>query len=498
MRSTVLLTLALGLLLSSSQGNTDSINCLGCHDFGPDSPVHSMLESLHGDAEDGCQSCHGPSEDHQQRPNMASPDVSFGPRWSASTADQDGQCLECHRENVASHWQESLHMANNLSCITCHDLHQDDKVLQAELQGEVCGVCHKAQKDGMHALSDQKKTSNPTCTTCHNPHADQSPITTMLVNHSKGCRSCHDLVAMASSDTVTDKAKSYHKIMSQQGRSCADCHQGVAHGSPDAVEPFVPLPVSSRLVTLFYPGQSDVDWILTEHPGSQPFRQGSNCQQCHRGEEVSMGASLGGAEPGNRSVAVRFGADNEILHVEINWSGDRDDAAIAMMWGDGGSNAFRRGGCWAACHSDMPGMSRDRGLNLGKYLSVSRQQAQRIGQPPLSKDPGELEQLLAAGDFVNMWRVDLEKGTLQTARVLNAPVWKDSDSRPDVHYSNGHWTVKLSRPLVASQMEKNFTPGTRYTFGIALHSKGRPGAGHWVSLPMSVSLDRNDTDFLVE
>lgn len=211
-----------------------------------------------------------------------------------------------------------------------------------------------------------------------------------------------------------------------------------------------------------------------------------------------MGASLGGKEPASRQVSVRFRSENDMLEVEISWAGDASDTGVAMMWGDGGNSAFRRGGCWAACHSDMPGMSRDRGLGLGKYLSVSRQQTQRIGQPPLNKDSADLEQLMAAGDFVNMWRVDLAGKTLQTARLLSAPVWQDQEQPADVSFAAGKWTVKLSRPLVATQLNKNFVPGGRYTFGLALHGEGRGGSSHWVSLPMTMSLDGNDTDFLVE
>ena len=498
MRSTVLLALATGLLLNTLHSGAAIEDCLGCHSPGEGAPADPLLEGPHGFMDDSCLYCHGDSEDHQQRPTMASPDISFGPRWSSSAVEQEAGCLECHGDGVADHWQDSLHMANNLSCTACHDMHTTaDPALQAQQQLEVCGVCHKTQKSGIHGLPENV-AENPACTSCHNPHSDQSPAATMLVNRSEGCRSCHDLVAMAASNTVSEKSKSYHKVMARRDRSCADCHRGVAHGSPDVVEPFLPLPASSRVVTLFYPGQSDVDWILSEHPGSQPFRQGTNCQQCHRGEEAGMGTSLGGAEPASRPVAVRFRAENNLLHLELNWTGDRDDVEISMMWGDGGNSAFRRGGCWAACHSDMPGMSQDRGVNLGKYLSVSRLQAQRIGQPPMSKDPGELEQLLAAGDFVNIWRVNLERGTLQTARLLTAPEWEDSDDKPQLQYKNGQWNLKLSRPLVASQMQKNFVPGARYTFGMALHSKRRPGAGHWVSLPMTVSLDQNDTDFLLE
>jgi predicted CXXCH cytochrome family protein len=493
----LLFTLFLAPQIATAAGTQQ---CLSCHDFGPESPVHPILGTPHGDTESGCEACHGPSDDHMSRPTITAPDVSYGPRWSAAVAAQDNQCLDCHQEDVAAHWQDALHMANNFTCVTCHELHTDkDPVLQPGGQSEVCTVCHKTQKDGIHALHE-KLDDNPNCTTCHNPHADQSPIGKMLSNRSEGCRNCHDLVAMSKDAVVTDKAKSYHRVMVQEDRTCLDCHQGVAHGPADAVEPFLPMAVSQRDVTLFYPGQSDISWILSEHPGSQPFRQGSNCQQCHRGEEANMGESLGDNPPTSRMVNVGFNANANSMQVNLSWQGSKDDADIAFMWGDGTNTAFRRGGCFAACHSDMPGMSRDRGLDLGKYLADSRSQQQRIGQPPITRTAAELKTMMAAGNFVELWRIDLQKsGKAEIATLLSGLDWiENSGVKASSSFKDGTWTVTINRPITPTPPLKRFMPGKRYTFGMALHGANRTGAEHWVSLPMTLSLDGDDTDFLAD
>ena len=429
---------------------------------------------------------------------MVSPDTSFGPRWSASVAQQDDQCLACHSDNVAEHWDDALHMANKLTCVTCHDMHTDnDKALNPHTQADVCTICHKVQKDGIHAIRDLT-SDNPVCTTCHNPHGDQRPVGMMLANRSEGCRTCHNLVEMQLRNSGSEKARSYHKVMAQKDRTCLDCHRGVAHGPAGAVEPFIPLANSSGSITLFYPGQSDIDWILGEHPGSQPFRQGSNCQQCHRGEEASMGAALGSAKPTSRELDVSFREEGGSLLLRISWSGDSNDSDIALMWGDDGNDAFRRGGCWAACHSDMSGMSRDRGLELGKYLGVSRQQQPRIGQPALVKDAAALQQLMRDGDFVEMWRIKLNDGKAEasTATLLSELVWSgDSNLVAQAKYASGRWTVTLRRALAGTAQQKSLVKARRYTLGMAMHSTQRSGAQHWVSLPMTFSLDRDDTDF---
>ncbi|MCX2982526.1 hypothetical protein EYC98_16815 [Halieaceae bacterium IMCC14734] len=495
----VWVVLSVLLLISPLAWSSDSQSCLGCHDFGPESPVHPMLEGQHGSAEQGCASCHGASVEHSQRPTMRSPDVSFGPRWGSSVGDQDAPCLDCHQQDVAKHWQDSLHMSNQMTCVTCHDLHSEqDKVLAAGGQLAVCSICHKPQQHGIHAISE-KLDENPDCTTCHNPHADQVPLGVMLANRSAGCRTCHDLVQMSAEGQSTAKARSYHKVMAQPDRTCLDCHSGIAHGPADAVAPFVPLAVASKTVTLFNPGQSDIDWILSEHPGAQPFRQGSNCQQCHRGDEAAMGESMGAKAPTSRDLEVSISTEGPDLVMQVSWTGGSDDSSLALMWGDGGNNAFRRGGCWAACHSDMPGMSRDRGQALGKYLADSRQQVKRIGQPALVKDKAALETMLAAGNFVEMWRVEIAAGdTAQanTATLQADLTWSDdSPLQATASFKAGRWQMLLRRPLQAGASHKAFSATGSYTFGMALHGKQHQGGSHWVSLPMTLSLDGEDTDF---
>jgi DmsE family decaheme c-type cytochrome len=484
--------------------------CLSCHDFGPESPVQPMLKSPHGDrgdprspmAERGCEACHGPSAAHARAPTQVSPGVSFGPRWTASTADQDGQCLACHGESVAAHWDSAPHHRKDLTCVTCHDIHKlPDQVLQAGTQAEVCTICHKVQREGIHGLAKLRQ-NNPDCTTCHSPHDAQPVVATALENRSEGCRHCHNLPKMAQSSRVSDKAKSYHKVMVREDRSCLDCHQGIAHGPANAVPPSVPEAADSRTVTLFYPGQSNSEWLLSMHPGSQPLRHGASCQQCHRGDEAKMGADLAGDfSPSVRQVRVSVAREDQTLLVRLAWDGPPDDADIALLWGDAHTPTIQRAGCFAACHSDMPGMSRDRGQDTGKYLLASRQQEQAIGRPALLKDDAALKALVDAGQFGELWRVKLDHGQaqVQSAILLARPDWQASSAvEGSASYRDGRWSVTLRRPLAAGPGRKAFAADETYTFGIALHGKDNPGGRHWVSLPMTLGFQGDDTDFKAE
>ena len=489
--------------LAMAQDQADA-NCLGCHDFGPESPVHPMLAGPHaaaGSGSEACQACHGLSTGHAQAPTRNAPTVSFGPRWTATSDAQDSACLSCHEKGVAAHWQDALHMVHNVTCVTCHDAHATEpKFAGAAGQMELCGTCHKAQQSGMHGLQEMA-AFNPACTTCHNPHDDRGPVAEMLDNRSEGCRSCHDLTRMATSEKVSDKAKSYHKVMAQPDRTCLDCHQGVAHAAADSVPPLVPVPASERTLTLFYPGQADSEWLISNHPGAQPLRQGSGCQQCHRGEEADMGASRAGEfAPASVDLDVAFTTEGSDLLLTISWDGHALDRQLALLWGDGTNEAVARGGCFGACHADMPGMRRDYGVQVGKYLWAAQAQQREVGQPALYKSDTELAQLVNEGNFAELWRIRLgAEPSFEAGTVLAGIDWmEDSPLSGSASYSDGRWTVTVRRPLAGSAGMISFEPEGKYTVGLSLSGQSNPGGRHWVSLPHTFSLAGNETDFRVD
>lgn len=508
------LTLMFGALASLSAAAADPgyadkgpESCIGCHDFGDSSPVHPLLQGAHGAsdrdgtpmAERGCEECHGPSAAHVRAPTQVAPGVSFGPRWIATIAEQDAQCLACHGDDTARHWEDSHHQQQELACVTCHDIHTNrDAVLKPPGQTEVCTLCHKEQKSGIHGLTERAHF-NPACSTCHSPHDGKSPHGVMLDNRSEGCASCHKLADMAADPAVSAKATSYHKVMAQTDKTCLGCHVGIAHEDAAGVAPLITEASSSRTVTLFYPGQSDSEWLLSEHPGSQPLRQGRSCQQCHRGDESAMGTALANGEfaPATRDINVSFGTDASNLVLNISWNGTAAEQDLALMWGDSGNDELARAGCFAACHSDMPGMTRDRGQQLDKYLLASRLQERRIGRPPLVRDEAELAALREAGNFAELWRVTLQEPIgVESGALLAGIDWHpESLVKSTARFRDGRWQVTLRRPLKSLPGGLSFAPGRELTLGIALHGADNPGGKHWISLPMTFATDGINTDF---
>jgi hypothetical protein len=168
---------------------------------------------------------------------------------------------------------------------------------------------------------------------------------------------------------------------------------------------------------------------------------------------------------------VAFSRTADQLVVSLGWDGPAEDSSIALMWGDSDSETFRRGGCFAACHRDQPGMH----------------------------GSGGVPQAAAAGGFLEIWRLRLGSGQLETTALLSGLQWQPTNLiQINESHKEGRWTVELVSPLNNTELMKPFSPEGKYTFGVALNGAGNPGGRHWVSLPVTLSFTGDETDFKVE
>ena len=240
-----------------------------------------------------------------------------------------------------------------------------------------------------------------------------------------------------------------------------------------------PEPVRGRQLTLFYPGNATRQWLTSEHPGSQPLRQGTDCSLCHRGDEAQMGASLGAdLKQPSRQLGVAFSREADKILIDVRWTGSEDDTHLALMWGDDTNTEFRRGGCFAACHDN------------------GQSQASRFLFHGGDEYPAATMGAITTG--AELWRIALATGALETARV-GAGV--NTEVKPGVTASakreGRNWSARFSVDAGTAD-NRRFAADQRYTFGVALHGVDNPGREHWVSLPMTLSLSGKSTDFIVE
>jgi len=279
--------------------------------------------------------------------------------------------------------------------------------------------------------------------------------------------------------------------------------------------------VKGKEVTLFYPGQSSWEWVLTpaDHGGAPKFREGKNCHECHNGEEKDMGALLVSGKkneptpiagkPGSVVATVKLAHDDANLYVHLEFNeGTQPDAKmdpafatkVTMMLNDGKVVESTRAGCWAACHDDAATMPSANGSTRTKYLPKTRAKLTRQGGGDNLQPADVLAKERADGEFLEYWQARLNPG--QPATAVNGTIFdKREETSPtavtaEASFANGVWSVTLARKLSAGAPFKDIAPGKTYTVGFAIHAGHTAHRFHYVSLENTFVLDSGNADFV--
>lgn len=226
--------------------------------------------------------------------------------------------------------------------------------------------------------------------------------------------------------------------------------------------------VPAKSVTLFYPGQSTYDWLLSpDHKkGDKQVPQGKACVTCHEGDEKDIGNKVvkgGSLEPtpmpgknGFIDLAVQAAHDPEYLYLRFQWKTnlnregrmhdyvrfdgntwkwyghDRNDKAVrsgeqpplyedrlAIMLDDGKVPLFAQQGCWLTCHNGMRDTQGqvvgdpvkkhpvfgDSGLKESDIRKyLSSTRTDAAASWDKTKTPEEIAAIKAAGGFLDLWQ----------------------------------------------------------------------------------------------
>ncbi len=275
-------------------------------------------------------------------------------------------------------------------------------------------------------------------------------------------------------------------------------------------------------VTLFYPGQASWEWILTDHSASKSVKKGTQCRECHNGEEKDMGALLVSGKkleatpisgkPGSVKTNIKFAHDKERLYVRIEWpalnyhSGSKMDKEyedkITVMFADGNVKEATIAGCWGACHDDATNMaSAALGDKRTLYLTSSRVKLSRHGGGDDLVSAQDLSALQKEGHFMEYWQAKLSAGKPAVASDGYVLDKRRRNETPQVEasseFKDGKWVVVMSRPLEStSPNHKSFSAGTTYYVGFALHDDYTEGRFHYLSFGRSLVLDKGEGDFV--
>jgi DmsE family decaheme c-type cytochrome len=196
--------------------------CLTCHDAQKSvwSTAHGhKLDSRTPAAQHGCETCHGPGQAHVEddKKGHIRKFSAMEPRAAADV------CLTCHTRGAQALWSGSAHDGRNLSCVSCHSVH-DPKSQAAQLklttQTATCATCHQAQVLKMNRATHMPvREGKMECASCHNPHGSTNVRLLRVGNWiNETCVSCH-----------AEKRGPFLYEHAAGRESCVSCHD--PHGS---------------------------------------------------------------------------------------------------------------------------------------------------------------------------------------------------------------------------------------------------------------------------
>ncbi|MEW8615036.1 MAG: ethylbenzene dehydrogenase-related protein, partial [Candidatus Thiodiazotropha sp.] len=243
-----------------------------------------------------------------------------------------------------------------------------------------------------------------------------------------------------------------------------------------------------RQITLFYPGQTSMEWTLVGkyHGGARPFRAGDRCTTCHEKEVADMGVKMvtgQKAEPtppeGKRPaipVTVQATHDNEHLYLRFQWEGTghvpipfveggkmdpENRVKLAFMLATDELEYAAQAGCWGTCHEDlrtMPGHPEDpaaSGLPLDfsqgvtKYIKESRtkveekgRRGKKLGGWDKLKENADLQAELDARKTMDLVSISSGSCRVENGYILDQRVVEGGEAfQGSIREESGYWTA---------------------------------------------------------
>lgn len=230
----------------------------------------------------GCESCHGPGQDHVAARGGKATIVAFSQLAPEKVVDA---CLRCHSQTLSrANIRRSEHTQRDVVCTNCHSIHSAPapKFLLAKQQTELCYGCHSSVRAQFSMpFKHRVNEGSVQCTDCHNPHGSFAATWNMaarprMVDQVEGneepCLKCH----------VDKRGPFVYEHAAVRVEGCETCH--MPHGSTNPR--LLKRPVVFTLCLECHNGFANFGRRLDGPPNPSPTHnladpRYQNCTTCH-------------------------------------------------------------------------------------------------------------------------------------------------------------------------------------------------------------------------
>jgi nitrate/TMAO reductase-like tetraheme cytochrome c subunit len=538
--------------------------CVSCHEM-EDNVYKEYKETIHYTNRAGvratCSNCHVPDPWVHKvvRKIQASNEVFHKILGTINTPEK----FDAKRLKMAKNVWKTMKETDSRECRNCHDFDTMDpenqksrarkQHLNAMKAGNTCIDCHKgiAHKKVHDQLTDEEVDALE--------QPDPSiirPIAPQWLAFEEGKNTKKTPVKPVVETTKTEAAPVASKQKKDEpapvkATAAIKKSPAPAQSQPGTSGGFNWSGVAARTVTVFYPGQSSMEWILgRQHGGKRAFKSGDRCFDCHEEElaeigerivtgekEMKVGKKRGSMEPtvipdkrGSFPVSVQASYDAKTLRMRFQWQdGDHTPAPfvkggkmdpdnkikLAIMFATDEVEYADRAGCWGTCHADLRSMPYEPDQaaidatslqhakdGISKYISESRTKINlKDRKDPLGgwdklKDDAEIKSELDANHFMDLIRYKAGEKIAENGHILKERIAHDGiDVMATGTLNNGTWTVDINRPLNSDKPgDLNLDTSAIYNIGFAIHDDYTNARYHHVSLGYKLGFDNAETE----
>jgi len=264
--------------------------------------------------------------------------------------------------------------------------------------------------------------------------------------------------------------------------------------------------VPQRKMTLFYPGQSSLEWVMNKPDHSavpDMVEKKRTCAKCHEGDANQIGDKIVAGKPVGISktvleptppagkagfIPVMFQAahDGRKIYFRFEWVSPKsvtnkldpkNEVKLTLMFDGGGTvEGAEINGCWATCHTDLRSMKDAKDDKTTKRIKNAN---------------------LASGKFMDLIQYRSGEKKPADGYVAETRLMEGGKAllKAEGKKEGNKWMVTFERTLAGGgKGDHVITSDKVYNFGFAIHEDYTNARFHYVSLGYQFGLDKPNPD----